>query len=224
MPTIAVIDDTEKWVLMAEKYVLEMPGYTVIAKLSDGIECVDYCYHHNGLPDIALVDVEMPKMDGVQLTDFLTEHFPSVKVIAVSSHTHKETIEDMFACGAYGYVSKLHNMKNLSKAVTAVTMGNTYLDPILQIESVNRDLLMTEMKLQKQLQNKLKLSPKQKEIIALYTTNASQKEIAAALSVSSKTVENRVKTVSGILNVSNRQQFTTISIRKGFTRLARIFR
>ena len=73
------------------------------------------------------------------------------------------------------------------------------------------------------MQDKLKLSAKQKEIIALYSTTAGQKEIADALSVSSKTVEKRVKTVSGKLKVLSRQEFTIQSLRKGFTRLARIF-
>lgn len=223
MQTVAIVDDTEKWVLIAERDINNMDGYAVIAKLYDGIEFVDWCYHQKQLPDIALVDVEMPKMDGVQLTDFLTGHFPSVKVIAISSHTHKEAVEDMIACGAYGYASKLHNLQNLPKAIAAIAGGNLYIDPILQLEHINREQLMDERKNQKQLQDKLKLSPKQKEIIALYTTNASQKEIAATLSVSQKTVENRVRDVSGILKVASRQEFTLKSIRKGFTRLARIF-
>lgn len=223
MLTLAVIDDTVKWVLIADNDIKKMDDCLLTAKLYDGFDFVGWCYHNKQLPDIALVDVEMPKMDGVQLTDFLTEHFPAIKVIAVSSHTNIEPVEDMLACGAYGYVSKLYDMKNLPDAITAVANGNVYIDPVLQLKNINRTQLMAERKNQKQLQDKLKLSSKQKEIIALYTTTAGQKEIADALSVSSRTVENRVKTVSDKLKVLNRQEFTLESFRKGFTRVARIF-
>ncbi len=222
MLTIAIIDDTEKWVLLAESYINKMEGYSVIAKLSDGFDFVDWC-HHKPIPDIALVDVEMPKMDGVQLTDFLTEHFPSIKVIAISSHTHIEPVEDMLACGAYGYVTKVFDMKNLPAAIIAVANGDVYIDPVLQLEGINREQLMADRKNQKRFQDKLKLSTKQKEILALYTTTAGQKEIADALSISARTVENHVKTVSDKLKVVNRQELTIKSIRNGFTRLARIF-
>lgn len=223
MINLAVIDDTVKWALMAENQIKKMDGCFLVAKLYDGFDFVSWCYHNKQLPDIALVDVEMPKMDGVQLTDFLTEHFPSIKVIAISSHTHIEPVEDMIACGAFGYVSKLYEMKNLANAIRAVANGNVYIDPVIQLENIDRVQLMNIRKKQKQLQDKLKLSPKQKEIIALYTTTAGQREIANALSVSSKTVENRVKTVSGKLKVHNRQEFTLESFRKGFARVARIF-
>lgn len=82
---------------------------------------------------------------------------------------------------------------------------------------------MVERKKQRHLQDKLKLTIAQKTIITLYTTTASQKEIATTLSISPKTVENRVRDISSILKVSSRQAFTLISIRNGFTKVARIF-
>jgi len=224
MIKIAVVDDTEKWVLMAENHIKNMKDFSLITIGYDGIDFVDWCYHHKELPDIALVDVEMPKMDGVQLTDFLSEHFPCIKVIAISSHTHKEAIEDMVACGAYGYTSKLYNMKNIPNAIISVAAGNFYIDPILQLEAINREYLISERKKQKLFQQESKLTIKQKAMISLYTTNASQKEIATTLSISQKTVENQVRDISGILKVNSRQEFTLKSIRKGFTRLARIFK
>lgn len=165
----------------------------------------------------------MPKMDGVQLTDFLTEHFPSIKVIAISSYCDKETIEDMIACGAYGYVSKLFEMKNLIEGIELVMKGNIYIDPVLKINTINRELLTTERKRQKELQDHLKLTCKQKELLALYTTTASQKGIASLLSISTKSVENQVRNISGIFDVKSRQELTLKSIRKGLTRVARIF-
>lgn len=222
--TIAVIDDTLKWSTIAENHINKIEGCSLLVKLQDGFNFIEWCNHNNILPTIALVDVEMPKMDGVQLTDFLTEHFPTIKIIAISSYGHREAVEDMIGCGAWAYVSNLYEMKNLPQAISTVANGFVYIDPLLQIKEISREQLMTERKNQKKKLDKLKLSLKQKEIIALYTTSASQKEIANALSLSTKTIENRVKSVSEILLVTNRQEFTIESIRRGFTRLARIFK
>lgn len=224
MPTIAIIDDTEKWIILTDSYIRNMEGYTVTVKLHNGIEFANWCYHHHNLPDIALVDVEMPKMDGVQLTDFLTEHFPSIKVIALSSYSQTETVEDMLACGAYGYASKLFNIKNLQEAIVSVANGMVYIDPLLGIKSINREQLMSERKNQKHLLDKKGLSAKQKALIALYSTSASQDEIAEVLSVSSKTVENRVRDISKTLEVTSRLELTLKSIRNGYIRVARIFK
>ena len=144
MITIAVIDDTEKWISLTESHIKNMKNCSLIVKVYDGIEFVDWCYHHNQLPDIALVDIEMPKMDGVQLTDFLTDHFPNIKVIAISSHTHKGAVEDMIACGAFGFISKLYSMKNLPNAIIAVAEGKFYIDPILQLDDIKRENLLIQ--------------------------------------------------------------------------------
>lgn len=224
MLTVAVIDNAEKWQLIVEKHVEDMKDCSLMLKLNDSIDFVDWCYHHKQLPDIALIDIEMTKMDGVQLTDFLTEHFPDVKVIAISSHTHKEAVEDMIGCGAYGYACKLYNIKNLPNAIIGVAKGNVYIDPILEIKGINRKTLMLKRRKQKQFMNESKLTLKQKAIIALYTTSASQKEIATTLSISQKTVENRIGDISGILKVTSRQAFTLNCIRNGFTKVARIFK
>ncbi len=199
MLTIAIVDDAEKWLLIAEKLVNAMPGCKVIVKLYDGIEFVEWCYRNRNLPDIALIDVEMRKMDGVQTVDFFTDHFPAIKLMAISSHTHKEAVEDMVACGACGYVSKLYNMKNLPDAINAVAAGKIYIDPILQIENIDREKLMAVRAKQKEYRDDLGLKPKQTEMNALYATVASQKHIADILSVSEKTVEYWVKKISLIL-------------------------
>lgn len=222
--TIAIIDDTPKWVTNAANQIKKINNCLLLVTLHDGFDFVEWCYHHKELPDIALVDVEMPKMDGVQLSDFLTTHFPKIKIIAISSHGHIEVIEDMIGCGAWGFVSKLYEMRNLPFAIEAVANGLVYIDPALHLKDISREKLMGERNNQKHQLNKLKLSNKQKEIIALYSTSAGQKEIATTLSVSSKTIENRVRTVSEILKVTNRQEFTINSLRQGFTRIARVFR
>ena len=222
--TIAIIDDSVKWTAIAENHINKMRGCTLLQKCNDGFNFIDWCNHHSILPKIVIVDVEMPKMDGVQLTDYLTVHFPGIKTIAISSYGHREAVEDMIGCGAWGYVSKLYDMKSLQDAIREVANSSIFIDPVLRLKEISRTKLMHERKNQKRQLERLKLSKKQKELIALYTTNASQKEIASALSLSTKTIENRVKSISEILNVYNRQEFTLESFRRGFVRIARIFK
>ncbi len=224
MTTFAIVDDTAIWFLIVEEYLAKMGNSTVIAKAQDGIEFVDWCYHNKNLPDIAIVDVEMPKMDGVQLTDFLTEYFPSIKVIAASSHIHQEIVEDMIGCGAYAFVSKLYGIKNLSNAIDAVTVGEVYIDPLLLLETIDRDQLMKDRKKHKRLYDTSALTSKQKALAALYATGASQKEIAGSMDLSQSTVENNTNILTEKLEIENRQHLTLNSIRNGFSRIAKIFK
>jgi DNA-binding NarL/FixJ family response regulator len=222
MISIAIVEDTEKWVSIAEAYIKKIDSCAVTVKAANGLEFVDWCYHHHHLPDIALVDIEMPKMDGVQLTDFLTEQFPSIKVIAMSSYCEQLNVEEMMACGAYGYVSKLFNMKNLTLAINSVINNIIYIDPVLKIADIDRNSLMAARKKEKQLLYNSNFTPKQMALIALYATSASQKEIAEAFSVSQKTIETRISDVARKLKFGNRQDFTLQSLRKGFIRVAHI--
>jgi DNA-binding NarL/FixJ family response regulator len=223
MLTIAVIDDSLNWMIKIENIIKSASDYSVITKANNGIEFLKWCHHNTQLPDIAIVDVEMPKMDGVQLTDFLSAEFPAIKVIGISSHTHREAIEDMIGCGAYGYVSKLFNISNLTSAISKVANGNIYIDPILKQDDIDRNKLFIERKKQKNSNQLSELNDKDKKLIALYNTSASQKEIADILCISENTLEKQIKKVSEKLNVKERQSFTLKSISKGLVRVARMF-
>jgi len=223
MLNIAVIDDSLQWMNKIESSIDKVPSYTIITKAYNGIDFLKWCYHNTSLPDIALVDVEMPKMDGVQLTDFLAVEFPDIKVIAISSHIHREAVEDMISCGAYGYVSKLFDIGNLSLAINRVAKGIVYIDPILNQDDIDRNKLFIERKKQKNSNQLSELNDKDKKLIALYNTSASQKEIADILCISENTLEKQIKKVSEKLNVKERQSFTLKSISKGLVRVARMF-
>lgn len=223
MITIAIVEDTEKWMSLAAACIERMNDFTVTVKTYNGFEFVKWCYHYK-LPDIALVDVEMPKMDGVQLTDFLTEQFPSIKVIAMSSYCEQQNVEEMIGCGAWGYVSKLYNMKNLSLAIHTIAKNNVFIDPVLQLPIIERTNLMAVRKKEKQLLYNSNFTPNQMALIALYTTSASQKEIAETFSVSQKTIETRISRVSKKLKFANRQDFTLQSLRKRLIRVAHVFK
>jgi DNA-binding NarL/FixJ family response regulator len=130
----------------------------------------------------------------------------------------------MIASGARGFVSKLIKLKHLPYAITEINNGLIYIDPILRIKDICRLCLMNERFHQKKNLGVFKLTPKQKEIISLYATSASQQDIAKALSVSTKTLENRVKNVSNLFNVKCRHDLTLNSIRFGIIRVARLFK
>jgi DNA-binding NarL/FixJ family response regulator len=223
MNTITLIDDSNRWLSAAEMQISKIPDFHLQCKFTNGIDFINWCYHSRAIPDLAIIDVEMPVMDGVQLTDFLTANFPEIKVIGLSSYINIEVVEDMFACGAYAYISKHFDARNLCSAILAVVEGETYVDPLLGIPGIDRNRLMNERKNQKASLNLLGFTPRQKAIMSLYGSSAHQREIAKIFSVSLKTVENHVRDISLKLEVKSRQELTLKNIRKGIIRLARIF-
>ena len=218
---VAIIDDSYKWVSITENLLKKVNDCTVISITHNGFDFVNWCNNNKNLPEIALIDIEMPVMDGIQLTDYLTNKYPEIKIIAISSYGEKELVEEMIGCGAMGFVSKLFELGNLLNAISDIKKGLVYIDPVLHIKDINRIKLIES---RKQNHAELNFTKKQRELMTLYTTSAKQQEIAKTLSVSQKTLENRVKQLSETLNVTSRQEFTLKCISKGLSRMARIFK
>lgn len=218
---VAIIDDSNKWVNITETLLKNVNDCTIIEISNNGFDFVKWCNKNKVLPDIALIDIEMPVMDGIQLTDYLTNKYPEIKIIAISSYGEKELVEEMIGCGAMGFVSKLFELGNLLNAISDIKKGLVYIDPVLHIKDINRIKLIES---RKQNHAELNFTKKQRELMTLYTTSAKQQEIAKTLSISQKTLENRVKQLSETLNVTCRQEFTLKCISKGLSRMARIFK
>jgi DNA-binding NarL/FixJ family response regulator len=223
MVSIAVVDDSHRWLTAAENKLKDMAGFELAGSFCDGIDFIRFCFGSTKLPDIAAIDIEMLRIDGVHLTDFLSDHFPSIKVIGVSSHSAPELVADMIACGAYGFISKLFNMQNWKEGVETVANGDIFIDPLLGDIRISRDELVAERQKQKTMHDQLGLTTRQSTLASLYSAAVNQKEIARMLSISPKTAENHISRISAQLGVSSRQEFTLRSIRAGLVKIARIF-
>jgi len=139
-------------------------------------------------PDVAIVDISMPDLDGVQVTRRIGEAVPSTKVLVLTMHESDQMVQRAFEAGAQGYVLKSGLTECLAKAVKADSEGERFLTPKVT-EIVLDGFLKTRSENQKAERTRGRTTPRELEIIRLLAEGKTNKEIAAALGITVRTVE-----------------------------------
>lgn len=137
-------------------------------------------------PDIVIMDVSMPRMNGQEATAKILEACPQGKILALTRHTDTGFIQQLFRAGASGYVLKQSASAQLIEAIHTVIAGNHYIDPAITGKVIN-SYANKQIKLDRGSQSSL--SDREEEVIKLVAWGYSNKEIAARLDISIKTVE-----------------------------------
>jgi DNA-binding NarL/FixJ family response regulator len=161
----------------------QLPGVTVVAEASDGREALALAQQH--APDLAILDVAMPQLNGIETTVRLRRQFPNLLVLVLSMHGNDAYVHQAFQAGAAGYLLKRSAVAELEAAIRAVTTGKTYLSPTLTTRVPSRNLTGSTPP----VSPLNKLTSRQREILQLIAESRTTKEIAAELGVSAKTVE-----------------------------------
>jgi DNA-binding NarL/FixJ family response regulator len=244
MKFISVVENSARHIEIITKHLQENPNYTILSIATNGFEFLEFCYSNKQLPDIALVDVEMNIMDGVTLVDFLHQFYPSIKCIAVTSHTHKEMVEDMMACGAMGIVFKFftidatlatpkiyglqHKFESLDKAIETAMANAFYLDKLIEkdlgqtLAFLNREQLLQQCQQQRKANAVFNLTEREYEIAQLCAgTNARLDDIANMLCVSVQSLKLILAGVYKKVNVTDRNGLVFLCNRKGIVKNAR---
>jgi DNA-binding NarL/FixJ family response regulator len=154
----------------------------VIAEASDGYQAVQLVAEQH--PDIAMLDVAMKGMNGIEATARILKEFPHTRVIILSVHANEEYVRQALRAGARGYLLKDAAVAELELAVNAVARGETYLSP-----AVSKHLVNDFARHESNTSPFEKLTPRQREILQLIAEGRTTKEIAQRLGVSIKTVE-----------------------------------
>jgi DNA-binding NarL/FixJ family response regulator len=180
-------------VLLADDHVLvragirslleKMSGIEVVAEAGDGYEALELTKKH--FPNVVLMDIAIPGLNGLEALARATKEFPAVKVIILSMHANEEYVLRALRAGACGYLLKDAAVTELELALRAVTRGETYLSPRISKRVIGSYLerLGNERPLREEL------TPRQREIVQLIAEGKNTKEIAFLLKVSVKTVE-----------------------------------
>ncbi|MBV9927444.1 MAG: response regulator transcription factor [Acidobacteria bacterium] len=161
-------------------------------------------------PDVVLMDISMSGMDGLEATRRLRESHPEVKVLALTRHADYGFMAEMLRAGAKGYVLKQSSSDDLIRAVRAVAAGRSYLDPAVTGKVVSA---YTEKRL---AEPKEMVSEREEEVLRLIARGHSNKEIAARLSVSVKTVEAHKANVMRKLGLGGRSDIVDYAIFRGW--------
>lgn len=184
----------------------------VIGEAQDGWQVVERAKELT--PDVVIMDVSMPNLNGVEATRQILEENPSIKVIALSMYPHKGYVTEILKAGALAYVLKSYLFDELLKALDAATKGQHYLSPKIT------DVLIDEVlhKLPGDGGDSLSnLTPRERQVLQLIAEGLSTKQIALHLSISPKTADANRRTIMNKLDIHSIAELTKYAIREGVT-------
>jgi DNA-binding NarL/FixJ family response regulator len=167
-------------------------------------------------PDIAIMDIGMPDLNGIEATRQMVEKVSGVKVIALSMHSDKRIITSMFRAGAPGYLLKDSAFEELTQAIRAVVVNRIYLSAKLA-DLVIKDYICISPKTQFSVFSVL--TPRERQVLQLLSEGKTAKEIGFHLQVSVKTVETYHQHIMDNLNIHSIAELTKYAIREGLTSL-----
>lgn len=236
MQLVAVVDDNEKVLMHHSTIVQKIKGFSLLGEFKSGIDIILYCQTHKILPNIILMDIEMPNFDGLQTTDFLNSYFPQIKIIAISSHSHDDIVKDMLLCGAYGYIQKVKNDFGkriiafdvvLKNALQAIANNERYLDERFRefYELPNPDELVRLRQNEKNLQRKqFNISKIEQELVLLCPVGLSYKQLGNICNKSPRTVETEIRGLIKKLDAGKGQHgLFSFAITNNLIKIAKLF-
>jgi len=168
------------------------------------------------LPDMVIMDVSMPDLNGMEAARQIVDAFPNVKIIALSMHSDALFVTEMLRSGASGYLLKDCAFEELARAIRTVVAGKTYLSPTISGVVVD-DYLHRLSKAD--FSGSEVLSNREREVLQLLAEGKSTKQIALKLYISAKTVETHRRQIMDKLDIHSIAELTKYAIRKGFTSL-----
>jgi two-component system, NarL family, nitrate/nitrite response regulator NarL len=190
----------------------ERPHLMVVAEASDGEEAVRKASEFR--PDIMLVDINMPVMDGLQVTETLQRTASAVKVVILSVHNKPEYVQRVMKAGARGYVLKDTAPEELARILERVYAGELFFSPEVAQTALNQ-LVSSHGKLPGAAQ----LSKREREVLVMIARGRANKEIASELGVSVRTVETHRERVMRKLNLHSVAALTRFAIAQGLVPL-----
>jgi len=188
------------------------PDMEVVAEAGDGNEAVRAA--EQWLPDIIIMDIGMPEMDGATATELLKHELPQIKVLALTAHEDTSYLSRMLKAGACGYVLKRAAADELIHAIRMVASGGHYLDPELTTRFV-----ASYFSQQQQVEYEEKrplLSRREQDVMRLIAWGYTNKEIAAALRISVKTVETYKARLMVKLDLRSRVDIVRYALHQGW--------
>lgn len=210
-----VIVDDHALIREGIKKLLELEeSFEIQALAGDGLEALEIIEAQK--PDVVLLDINMPNMNGIDCLKQIKSDFPETKVIMLTIHEDAEYLIETINIGAEGYVLKDADVSSLIKAIQKVVQGEVYIHPTLS------GILVREYKSKnKNLDDVMgnNLTKREYEVIRLISRGYNNKEIAVELFISEKTVKNHVSNIFKKIKVTDRTQAALYAIKHNITKI-----
>ena len=209
-----ILVDDHKMLREGLRRSLEELGFAVIAEAGDGEEGVRLAAAMR--PDVMLMDVSMPEMDGVEATRQIVERNPNAKVVMLTMHADRDVVDRALKAGAVGYLTKDCSMDEVAEAVRMAANGETALSSALAA-----GFLAEARKLDSGAERDEDriITRREEEVLQLIADGCSTPEVAAKLYISQKTVKNHLASIYEKLNARDRTQAVITAVRMGIITL-----
>lgn len=210
MIKLLICDDQEIVCEGLQRILEAEPDFTVVGIAHDGQEALELV--EKTLPDLVLMDLKMPIMNGIQATRKLRELYPQIQVLVLTTYADDEWLFDAIRSGAAGYLLKDRPRSELIAAIKGTIAGNSYIDP-----AVARKVLtnVAQSPAPARTTSQITLTPREAEILELLALGLSNTEIAQRLFLSEGTVRNYLSALFSKLGVSDRTQAVVVALRDG---------
>jgi two-component system NarL family response regulator len=179
-------------------------GFEVVAEASDGEQAVEL--HRKHRPDVTLMDLRLPKMNGVEAITRIREGFPGARIVVLTTFDGDEDIYRALQAGAKGYLLKGMDLAELSDAIRTVHAGKTRIPPRVAEKLAER-------------MSGASLTARELEVLKLIVAGKSNKDIGSALFISEATVKTHVNSLLSKMGVDDRTQAATTALQRGLVHL-----
>ena len=208
-----MIADDHSMIREGLKSLLELEGdIEVIAEAEDGVDCLEKLKVYT--PDVLLLDINMPRKNGLEVLQSLKSSRSKVKVLALTVHNEVEYLMKAVDIGVDGYILKDSESAELKKAIFAIVDGENYIQPSL-IPALNSKMIEKNLD-----EGKIdSLTKRELEVLKLLAVGMYNKEVAENLHISERTVKNHVSNIFKKLEVTDRTQAAVFAIRNNLIEL-----
>lgn len=189
-------------------------GFDVVGEASDGAEAVDMAGDLS--PDVILMDVTMPELDGVEATRLVKAANPAIRVIMLTMHADQEVLAAAIRSGASGYLVKDCSTEEIADAIRSAVSGETTLSPALAASMLDE---VRKLDAPNQAEEDRIVTKREEEVLQLIADGCSTPEVAERLYISQKTVKNHLASIYQKLDARDRTQAVLQAVRMGIVSL-----
>ena len=181
----------------------------IVGEAENGSEAIDLVATLQ--PDVVLMDIRMPMLDGVEATRAICQQFPQTKVLVLTTFDDREYVTQALQAGASGYLLKDTPFEELTQAIRLVKRGYTQLGPGLASKVLAQPTPQATLTVSAAWDD---LTPREQEIVDAVANGASNREIAESLFIAEKTVKNRITSILSKLDLRDRTQLAIVALQK----------